>query len=141
MDHYPAVTELWKSDPGIGLSPSDGPESLQRFLDRNPGLSFLSLSDKRSVTGTVLAGHDGRRGFLYHLFVVPERRRGGLGRRLAGASLEALQKLGIEKVHVMVYAANASGHAFWKKCGFAERNEITLMSRTLSGSGSGGCGC
>jgi ribosomal protein S18 acetylase RimI-like enzyme len=142
LNRYPEILELWRSDTGIGLTRSDEPEELARFLERNPGLSHLALTDEGAVAGTILAGHDGRRGFIYHLFVIPGYRGQGLGRRLVDKSLEGLTALGIEKVHIMVFGSNSGGRAFWKKRGFSERGEISLMSRGLAGNDTGkACGC
>ena len=65
-DDHEKVLRLWKSVPGIGLREyDDGSEGFARFLDRNPRTCFAA-SDGGEIVGTILAGHDGRRGFLYH---------------------------------------------------------------------------
>ncbi len=49
------------------------------------------------IVGCLMAGHDGRRGYLQHLFVVPERRRAGIGKALIERCLAELERLGIKK--------------------------------------------
>ena len=44
-------------------------ENIRAYLERNPGLSFVARDDLGHIAGAVLAGHDGRRGFLHHLAV------------------------------------------------------------------------
>lgn len=78
----PRSTELWQACKGVGLGDGDTPEQLEAFLNRNPMTSSVALSEERLI-GAVLAGHDGRRGFLYHLAVHPDFRARGLGRALA----------------------------------------------------------
>jgi N-acetylglutamate synthase len=80
------------------------------------------------LAGTVLAGHDGRRGLLHHLAVKSSHRRHGIGRALVACCLAALKAEGIDKTHLFVFGANESGRAFWKRAGWYERPELVLMS-------------
>lgn len=80
------------------------------------------------MTGTILVGHDGRRGLIHHLAVATDQRRSGLGRRLVAAGLAALRAQGIDKCHLMVFANNAEGAAFWTGIGATRRSELDLYS-------------
>lgn len=75
MDDYLDAAALWRDTPGVGLSNSDQPGAIAAFLARNPGLSFVARHG-RALAGTVLCGHEGRRGHLYHVAVEPLYRRG-----------------------------------------------------------------
>lgn len=130
--HLPAALALWRSMPGIGLSEADEPAALAAFLRRNPGLSFVAL-DGSELVGTLLCGHDGRRGLIHHLAVAPEQRRRGLGRALLDAALAALQAQGIGKCHLMVFADNTEGLAFWRRQQAVERVELALLSIATGG--------
>ncbi len=66
----------------------------------------------------MLAGHDGRRGFLYHLAVVPELRRKGVGQRLVAASLAALKAANVVRVLILVSRDNQLAAQFWSKRGW-----------------------
>jgi len=118
---------LWAGMPGVGLSAADEPTALVAFLERNPGLSAVALDDTR-IVGTLLCGHDGRRGLLHHLAVDPARRRRGLGRALVNHSLSALQAAGIAKCHLLVFADNIEGQRFWQAVGAEARVELDLYS-------------
>jgi ribosomal protein S18 acetylase RimI-like enzyme len=124
------VAALWRSCPGVGLSDSDTRGGVTRFLDANPGLSFVALDGDRLV-GAVLCGHDGRRGYVTHLAVAPEARRGGLGRELVERCLAALRREGIQKCHLFVFADNESAQAFWTAAGWSERPELRVFSRFI----------
>ena len=123
----PAARALWQATPGVGLSAADEPAALVAFLARNPGTSFVAESEGR-LTGTILVGHDGRRGLIHHLAVATDQRRSGLGRRLVAAGLAALHAQGIDKCHLMVFADNAQGAAFWTGIGAIRRGELDLYS-------------
>ena len=124
---YGEARALWMSCEGVGLSEADTEEVIRTYLKRNPGLSFAARAGGRLV-GTILGGHDGRRGYMYHLAVDAAWRRQGIGRRLADECLKALKKAGIEKIHVFVYTENASGLAFWEAAGWTRRTDIHAVS-------------
>ncbi|MBN2004426.1 MAG: GNAT family N-acetyltransferase, partial [Anaerolineae bacterium] len=86
LSDYNAVLALWQSSEGVGLSDADSREAIGRYLARNPGLSFTAW-DGDELTGAVLCGHDGRRGYVHHLAVKPAHRRQGLGKALAARCL------------------------------------------------------
>lgn len=123
----PAARALWQATPGVGLSAADEPAALQAFLARNIGTSFVAESAGR-LTGTILVGHDGRRGLIHHLAVAADQRRSGLGRALVDAGLAALRAQGIDKCHLMVFADNTEGAAFWTGIGATRRDELQLYS-------------
>ncbi|HEY1188353.1 MAG TPA: GNAT family N-acetyltransferase [Gemmata sp.] len=123
----PAALALWQGLPGIGLRDADNPASLTRYLNRNPGCSFVALHDE-ALVGVSLAGHDGRRGYLHHVAVSEVFRGRGIGRALVARCSEALKVEGIEKINLWVKADNAAGLAFWKHLGGSERTELVVVS-------------
>ena len=127
---YDAVVALWRVTDGIGLSEADEPGAIAAYLERNPGLSRVAFRGD-ALVGAVLCGHDGRRGYVHHLAVVPAERGHGLGRALAEECLERLGALGIGKVNIFVYAGNAEGQAFWRATGWTARDDLLVMQRPL----------
>jgi ribosomal protein S18 acetylase RimI-like enzyme len=130
---YDDAMALWQVTKGMGLSAADSREAISHYLERNPGLSFVARLEGGELAGAVLCGHDGRRGYLYHLAVRPDCRKQGLGRELADHCLAALRAEGIDKCHVFVRRSNVAGQSFWQRTGWIERN-LVLMSRDLEGS-------
>jgi ribosomal protein S18 acetylase RimI-like enzyme len=130
MADYAAVYALWSGTEGIGLSSADTPERIAAFLERNPGMSFVAHVEGQLV-GALLGGTDGRRGYLHHLAVSPERRGAGIGYQLVARALAALKQVGVDRCHIFVYAENEAGRAFWKRVGWYERTELMLMSYDL----------
>jgi N-acetylglutamate synthase len=122
------VLRLWAATAGVGLNESDTPEQLQAFLDRNHSLSLVARNGSRLV-GAVLCGHDGRRGYLHHLAVVPEYRGQGIGRRIVEECLAALAALQILKCNIFLYTDNDSGQQFWDRCGWAARADLKVLQR------------
>ena len=127
---YDDVLALWQQCEGVGLSDADSRESIRAYLDRNPGSSFVATVDGK-VVGAVLGGHDGRRGYIHHLAVLPEFRRQGIARKLADHSLDALAAAGIRKCHIFIFNDNAKGIAFWKSAEWTPRADIGVISKTV----------
>jgi ribosomal protein S18 acetylase RimI-like enzyme len=125
-----AVTALWNGTEGVGLNESDDPGQLRAFLERNPGLSLVARDGSRLV-GAVMCGHDGRRGFLYHLAVLPEHRKHGIGRAMVDRCLDALRSLGLLRCNILIYVDNHSGDQFWKRGGWYDRSELKLMQHDI----------
>jgi len=128
IEHYEQVLTLWKASEGVGLSEADSPEGIARFIERNPGLSFVAC-DSQQLVGVVLCGQDGRRGYIHHLAVSQTHRRQGIGRTLVQRSMAALEGAGIDKCHIFVFRENQAAIGFWKKTEWLERVDLTMLSR------------
>ncbi|MBM4361840.1 MAG: GNAT family N-acetyltransferase [Deltaproteobacteria bacterium] len=126
----PTVTALWRSCEGVGMSESDDPVHLSAFLARNPGMSSVAIADG-GVVGAVLSGHDGRRGFLYHLAVHPAARRRGIGRQLVDETLRGLRAAGILKCQIVVFQVNEDAKRFWLRLGWTPRDDLHAFSKVL----------
>jgi N-acetylglutamate synthase len=81
-----------------------------------------------------MSGHDGRRGYLYHLAVAPDFGRQGVGSRLVASCLEKLAEAGIDKTHIQVVAENDLAHQFWSDRGWQRRTDIVMYSFTVPSS-------
>ena len=133
-DDYEAVYSLWMSCTGMALNNlDDSKEGIASFLKRNPGTCFVAENEPtKKIVGVILAGNDGRRGYIYHTAVHPDYRKRGVGSRLVGAALSVLKKLGIHKVALVVFEKNKDGNAFWEKQGFSMRDDLVYRNKALS---------
>ena len=138
IELYDSVLALWQQCEGVGLSDADSRESIQAYLGRNPGMSFVAMSDGK-VVGVVLAGHDGRRGYIHHVAVRPDYRRQGLGRQLVDHCLDVLADAGIQKCHIFIFKTNAGGIAFWESVGWTPRADIGVISKNIEPGTGGDC--
>lgn len=130
IEYYDKALALWRSDTHMGLSSADDREAMERFLRRNHGLSKV-VFDGGQLIGTILCGHDGRRGYVYHLYIQPEHRRGGMAAALANACLDDLRREGIHKCHLFIFKDNEGGRTFWASTLWKHRDDIEVYSRDI----------
>lgn len=131
IEDYDEVYQLWKSTPGIGLrSTEDSREGITSFIRRNPNTSFVAI-EGGSILGTVLSGHDGRRGFVYHTCVKASSRRSSIGKKLVEKMMEAMRQEGISDLTLVCYSENDLGNKFWEALGWRKREDLNFYSFSL----------
>jgi ribosomal protein S18 acetylase RimI-like enzyme len=131
VDDYEEIYELWLSTPGMGLNNIDDSKTgVEKYLKRNPTTCFVAETSGK-IVGTILAGHDGKRAFIYHLSVSVDKRNEGIGSALLDAAVEALRQEGVSKVALVVFAKNEIGNAFWEHEGFHAREDLVYREMTL----------
>ena len=130
IDDYEKIFELWSKTKEIDLSEADSKENISAFLKRNEGLSFVCEVDG-VIIGTLLCGHDGRRGYIHHLVVHEDQRKKRLGEELVLTCLKKLKSIGITKCHLSILCDNEIGIIFWNKMGWVKRNDIFLFSKKI----------
>jgi ribosomal protein S18 acetylase RimI-like enzyme len=131
MADYGRACTLWKRTGGMSLEESDSKGAMAIYLRRNRGLCFVACKGDR-VIGTILCGHEGRRGIVRHLAVSRRYRRRGIARNLISRCLSALAEVGIRKCNTFVLDANTEGMRFWEHMGWylLEDNYRTLQTPT-----------
>ncbi|MDO8273819.1 MAG: GNAT family N-acetyltransferase [Gammaproteobacteria bacterium] len=127
IDDYDGALALWQSADGVQLRSADSREGIARYLTRNPGLSFVAESGGK-VVGTIMAGHDGRRGYIQHLAVKAQSRNAGIGSELLRRCLATLKQAGIGKSHVHILSDNHIAREFWIARGWELRDDIDVFS-------------
>lgn len=151
---YDEVRALWLSCPGMGLNDVDDTrKGIARLLARNPTTCLVAeaaptamggeadgptdampdevAAHRPAILGSILAGTDGRRAYIYHTAVRPDAQGSGIGRALVEAELAAIRALGIAKAFLVVFRRNEAGAAFWERMGFGERHDIAYRDHAL----------
>ena len=129
---YSGIYRLWKDISGFGIrSIDDSREGIERFLRRNPDTSVVAEKNGE-IIGTILCGHDGRRGCFYHVCVKAEYRKRGIGKAMAVTAMKALQAEQINKVCLIAFLENTVGNQFWKSVGWTFRDDLKYYDFTLN---------
>ena len=131
---YDEVYHLWEQAEGLNLEEGDSRETIEIYLKRNQELCLVACVEDK-IVGTVLCGHDGRRGILRHLVVKKRYRRQGIAQALIGRCLSTLAKNGITKCNTFVMDFNEDGRRFWEHMGWIllEDNYRTMQIPTTQG--------
>ena len=125
---YEKVYALWMSCKNMGFNDiDDSKEGIARFLERNPNTSFVAIENDE-LLGIILGGHDGRRGYIYHMSVAENHRKKGIGSALVEKCLESFKNEKISKVALLVFKYNETGNAFWEKQGFILREDVNYRN-------------
>lgn len=130
-EHYNCLVKLWSSFPGNAMTGADSGEGFSLFLKRNGAYCFTAF-ESEEIVGSVMAGEDARRGYIYHLSVKRDLHRSGTGSALMDKAEAALHDAGIEKLHLFIYSDNPAIE-FYKKTGWHLREDIEVMSKVLRG--------
>lgn len=132
IEDYDQVYGLWTGISGFGIRTlDDSREGVERFLKRNPDTCVVAESDGK-IVGSILCGHDGRRGCFYHVCVDKQYRRRGIGTKMAQFAMEALKKEGINKVSLIAFKENEGGNRFWQEDGWTFRDDLNYYDMTLN---------
>ncbi len=132
ISDYEQVYRLWLSCSGMGLNNlDDSKEGITRFLSRNPETCFVAEIEQM-IIGAIIAGNDGRRGYIYHTAVNPDYRHQGIATELVNKAIGALNALGISKTALVVFSKNIDGNAFWEKNGFTSREDLIYRNKSIT---------
>jgi len=128
---YDGVYNLWINTPGMGLnSTDDSREGIEKYIKRNPTSSFVA-EENGKIVGVIMAGHDGRRGYIHHTAVLPAYRNQGIAKRLVDSAMSALDAEGINKVALVAFKKNELGNGFWENIGFTDRDDLVYRNKNI----------
>lgn len=123
-----AVVALWESA-GLTRPWNDPRADIRRKLAVQPELFLVAVESGR-IVGSVMAGYDGHRGWLYYLATVSDRRGAGIGRMLVEAAETRLIAMGCPKVQLMVRTENEGVRGFYDSIGY-EPFDIWMTGKRL----------
>jgi ribosomal protein S18 acetylase RimI-like enzyme len=127
-----AVIALWRDvfpEYADASRPQRDPAlSIANKLRVQPELFFVLVVDG-GVVGTVMAGYDGHRGWVYSLAVLPLYRGRGFGRALMLHAEEALALLGCPKVNLQILAFKTELRGFYERLGYRMDEVVSLGKR------------
>ena len=129
ISDYENAVAFWKGIEGVTLNESDTREAILSFLNRNPGLSFVIRENDNEIIGTILCGHNGRAGQIYHLAVSISQRGKGLGKTLVELCFSKLAAENIPRCNIFVYSNNSIGNSFWLNTGWNDPTTWKVLQK------------
>jgi ribosomal protein S18 acetylase RimI-like enzyme len=120
----PEVVALWQR---CGSTrPWNDPEGDIARARKGNNATVLLGRDDGTLVASVMAGHDGHRGWVYYVTVDPDHRFKGYGRAIMAAAEDWLRARGMEKMQLMVRADNTQVHAFYRSLGYFPQERVTF---------------
>ena len=125
-EHFDGVRALWEQCFPVDPPRNRAEAAIPTKLAQDDGLLFVAEGSEGEVLGTVMAGYDGHRGWLYAVAVAPAQRQCGVGRALVERACAELAAHGCGKVNLQVREGNEAAAAFYEALGFAREPRISL---------------
>ena len=123
--HRAQVATLWQAAFGYDTAHNRPELAIDKKLAVDDGLFFVA-TDKTAVIGTLMAGYDGHRGWLYSVAVHPDYRRQGLGASLVRHGEQALIALGCLKINLQINLGNDTVVGFYEALGYGVEPRISM---------------
>ncbi len=121
------VVALWQ-ECGLVVPWNDPGKDIRRKLCIQREMFLVGSLGSRLV-GTVMAGYDGHRGWIYYLAVATECRTGGFGRRLMDEAEAHLRNIGCVKINLQVRTSNVDVVTFYKSIGYSVDDVVSMGKR------------
>ena len=123
--HRGAVIALWENVFAYETPHNRPALAIDKKLEIDDGLFFVA-TEGDEVSGTVMAGYDGHRGWIYSLAVDPEHRQQGLGSRLIDHAEQTLVTRGCMKINLQIRAGNEAVVEFYRSIGYVVEPTLSM---------------
>jgi ribosomal protein S18 acetylase RimI-like enzyme len=129
ISDYEEVINLWQLDNlPLKLKGRDNRAQLEQQIKLDQVI-FLVAEKGNRIIGTVLATHDGRKGWINRLAVHPDLRRQGLGTLLIKRAEEELRKKGLLLVAALIEEHNSASINLFIQLGYEPHPEIKYFTK------------
>lgn len=126
--HRDQVVRLWELVFGYG-APHNAPALvIDKKLAAADGLFFVALTGG-AVVGTIIAGYDGHRGWIYSMAVHPNHRGRAIGSQLLSFAEKHLASRGCLKINLQIMEGNEQVRAFYEANGYSVEERISMGKR------------
>lgn len=123
--HRSQVIALWQTVFGYESAHNRPEIAIDKKLTVADDLFFVAISGD-AVIGTVMAGYDGHRGWIYSVAVSSSHRRQGIGAQLVIHAERALAARGCMKINLQVMPENEAVTAFYATLGYTVEPRISM---------------
>lgn len=131
IEDYDLLMSLWEQA-GLPCKPEgrDSRESIAKEMQTSTG-SFVVVEIDNQAIGTVLVTHDGRKGWINRVAVIPKYRNKGIGRALVEYAEAMFQEQGIGIFACMIEDYNSSSMEVFQKLGYIEFHGMHYLTKRL----------
>ena len=126
--HRNQVVALWEIVFGYEAAHNDPSLVIDKKIEVDDQLFFVAI-DESAVVGTIMAGYDGHRGWIYSVAVSPTHRRQGIGSSLVMHAERALTSKGCVKINLQIIEGNESAPEFYCSLGYSIEKRVSMGKR------------
>jgi ribosomal protein S18 acetylase RimI-like enzyme len=126
--HRGQVIVLWEAVFGYDTSHNRPGLAIDKKFAVKDGLFFVAV-EGGSVVGTIMAGYDGHRGWIYSVAVLPSQRRKKIGSQLMSFAEQALTERGCMKINLQIMEGNEAVTAFYSSLGYSVEKRVSMAKR------------
>ena len=119
------IIDLWKNVFGYKDKRNNPEIVINKKIATDDNLFFIALLDN-IVIGTIMAGYDGHRGWIYLLAVEPKHRSKNIGTKLLNKAEKCLKDKGCVKINLQILYSNESVKSFYFKNGYKIEERISM---------------
>ena len=130
-DHSEQLVALWQQVFGYSSLHNAPQFVIDKKLAAGDGLLFVAEADGK-IVGSVMAGYDGHRGWLYSLAVLPDYRNQGIGSRLVRHAEKHLSEMGCPKIYLQIMNGNEEVESFYRKLGYETEQRVSMGKRIFA---------
>ncbi len=125
LKHRVQVIKLWQIVFGYEAAHNSPEVVIDKKLQNKDGLFFVAVKEQE-VVGTVMAGYDGHRAWIYSIAVRPELQKQGIGSRLLSFTQRKLVNRGCLKVNLQIMEGNESVQKFYLANGYSVEKRVSM---------------
>ena len=123
--HREQVIDLWKKIFSYDAAYNAPGVAIDKKLQNKDGLFYVAKKNQK-IIGTVMAGYDGHRGWIYSVAVNPDYQRQGIGTALLSHAQARLEKLGCLKINLQIMKGNEAVQKFYSANGYSVEQRISM---------------
>ncbi|MFC1679199.1 GNAT family N-acetyltransferase [Elusimicrobiota bacterium] len=126
---YEDLLQLWNRV-GLSCRPQgrDRRDQVAREIRRKRSL-FLVAERQERIVGSILATHDGRKGWINRVAVAPESRGQGLAKELVAKAEAWIMERGIEMTACLIEQDNAASIQLFRRLGYEEYGGLVYLRK------------
>ena len=132
IEEYDILIELWeKAELPYRPLGRDSKENISKQLEQ-PNISFLFVEKEDKIIGSIIISHDGRKGWINRVAILPEYRNLGIASYLIDDAEKRFNKIGIKIVASLIEDWNLKSLKLFDKLGYIRHPDIIYFTKRES---------
>ncbi len=132
IEEYDILIELWeKAELPYRPLGRDSKENISKQLEQ-PNISFLFAESEEKIVGSIIISHDGRKGWINRVAILPEYRNLGIASYLIDDAEKRLKKMGIDIVACLIEDWNLKSLKLFDKLDYIRHSDIIYFTKRES---------